>query len=85
MGEIRTQELIHFFAVQNAIIHEGIRLHPGVSTRQDRVAPDQDLVYKSPDGKTYVIPAGVSHAPRCSSHCSFEVKSLIKTPRHRPL
>jgi hypothetical protein len=44
------------------VIQEGIRLHPGVSLRQDRVAPDQELVYQNPSGKTYVIPAGVSIA-----------------------
>lgn len=44
----------------NAVIQEGIRLHPGVSIRQDRVAPDQDLFYQSPSGKNYVIPAGTA-------------------------
>jgi cytochrome P450 len=43
----------------NAIIQETIRLHPGGTHRQDRVAPDQDLVYRSADGKyNYVLPAG---------------------------
>jgi hypothetical protein len=45
------------------VIQEGIRLHPGVSLRQDRVAPDQALVYESPSGKTYLIPAGVGSFP----------------------
>lgn len=45
------------------MIQEGIRLHPGVSLRQDRVAPDQALVYEGPSGKTYVIPAGVRTFP----------------------
>ena len=44
-----------------AVIEEGIRLHPGASVRQDRVAPDEDLFYEdSKNGKKYVIPRGVS-------------------------
>ncbi|KAH6886986.1 cytochrome P450 [Thelonectria olida] len=42
----------------NALIQEAIRLYPGASHRQDRVAPDENLVYQRPDGKTFVIPAG---------------------------
>jgi len=42
----------------NAIIEESLRLYPGASLRQDRVAPDEDIIYESPDGRTIVIPAG---------------------------
>lgn len=43
----------------NAVIQEALRLYPGATHRQDRVAPDEDLVYEDPaTGKTYVIPAG---------------------------
>lgn len=44
----------------NAIIEEAIRLYPGATHRQDRVAPDEDLVYHSSDGKSYTIPAGTA-------------------------
>lgn len=42
----------------NAVIQEALRLYPGATHRQDRIAPDEDLVYESPDGKQYVMPAG---------------------------
>ncbi|GAM87000.1 hypothetical protein ANO11243_050210 [Dothideomycetidae sp. 11243] len=43
----------------NALIEEAIRFYPGATHRQDRVAPDEDLVYTDPDtGKSVVIPAG---------------------------
>ena len=43
----------------NALISEAIRLYPGATHRQDRVAPDEDLLYTDPaSGKTYTIPAG---------------------------
>jgi cytochrome P450 len=44
-----------------AVIQEGIRLHPGVSFRQDRIAPDEDLLYEDMKrGKRYIVPRGVS-------------------------
>jgi cytochrome P450 len=44
-----------------AVIEEGIRLHPGASVRQERIAPDEDLVYQDVKGeRRYVIPKGVS-------------------------
>lgn len=44
-----------------AVIQEGIRLHPGASIRQERVAPDEDLLYEDPkSGKKYLITKGVS-------------------------
>jgi len=43
-----------------AVIQEGLRLHPSVSFRQDRVAPDEDLFYEDVKrGKQYIIPRGV--------------------------
>ena len=44
----------------NAIIQEAIRLHPGATHRQDRVCPDEDLIYESPLGRRYVIPRGTA-------------------------
>ena len=44
-----------------AVIQEAIRLHPAASVRQERVAPDEDLVFEDREfGKKYVIPKGVS-------------------------
>ena len=46
-----------------AVIQEGIRLHPGASIRQERVAPDEDLFYEdAKSGKKYVIKKGVSES-----------------------
>lgn len=43
----------------SAVIQEGLRLHPAVSTRQERVAPDEELLYTDEKSKkTYRIPAG---------------------------
>jgi len=45
----------------SAVIQEGIRMHPGASIRQDRVAPDEDLVYEDQrSGKKWIIEKGVS-------------------------
>ena len=44
---------------KTAVIREGVRLHPGSTFRMERVSPDEDLVYKSAEGKAHVIPAGV--------------------------
>jgi cytochrome P450 len=44
----------------NALIEEALRLYPSATHRQDRVAPDEDLVFMYPDGKTLVIPAGTT-------------------------
>lgn len=42
-----------------AMIHEGLRMMPGVSQRSTRIARDEDLVYKSRDGSVnWVIPRG---------------------------
>ncbi|KAG4419362.1 hypothetical protein IFR04_007510 [Cadophora malorum] len=43
----------------SAVIQEGIRMHPGASIRQDRVAPDEDLVYEDQrSGKKWIIEKG---------------------------
>lgn len=42
----------------NALIEESLRVYPGASAPQDRVAPDQDLIYQYTDGRTLVFPAG---------------------------
>jgi cytochrome P450 len=46
-------------AYLNAVIHEALRLYPGATHRQDRAAPDEDLVYRDENtGRVHVIPAG---------------------------
>jgi cytochrome P450 len=41
----------------SAVIQEGLRLHPAVSGRQQRVAPTEDLIYIDPsNNKTYKLP-----------------------------
>ncbi|KAK4498052.1 hypothetical protein PRZ48_010708 [Zasmidium cellare] len=43
----------------NAIIQEALRLYPGAVHRQDRCAPDEDLIYHNPETDTTIkIPAG---------------------------
>jgi cytochrome P450 len=42
----------------NALIQEAIRLYPGATPRQDRAAPDEDLIYWRPDGTAFTIPRG---------------------------
>ncbi|KAL1656291.1 hypothetical protein SLS61_001365 [Didymella pomorum] len=39
---------------------EALRLYPSATHRQDRVAPDEDLVFMYPDGKTLVVSAGTT-------------------------
>lgn len=42
-----------------AVLHESLRMMPGVSHRSARIAREEELVYKSTDGKTeWVIPRG---------------------------
>ncbi|KAF7561089.1 hypothetical protein G7046_g3049 [Stylonectria norvegica] len=42
----------------NALIEEALRLYPSATHRQDRVAPDEDLVFQYPDGRELTIRAG---------------------------
>ncbi|ERS99014.1 Cytochrome P450 family protein [Sporothrix schenckii 1099-18] len=44
----------------NALIEEVLRMHPSATHRQDRVAPDDDLVYVYDDGSSIVLPRGSS-------------------------
>lgn len=44
----------------NAVIEEAIRLYPGATHRQDRVAPDEDLIYHGLNGEQIVIPKGTA-------------------------
>jgi len=55
---IPSSEQIEALPYLSAVIQEGIRLHPGASLRQERVAPDEDLFYEAPNGKKFVIPRG---------------------------
>lgn len=42
-----------------AVIHESLRMMPGVSHRSARIAREEDLVYKSRDGRVqWIIPRG---------------------------
>lgn len=42
------------------MIKETIRLHSPGSMRQERVAPEEDIVYVGKGGKEVIIPRGVS-------------------------
>ncbi|GAB7323787.1 hypothetical protein MBLNU13_g07242t1 [Cladosporium sp. NU13] len=42
----------------NALIEEALRLYPSATHRQDRVAPNDDLIFSHPDGEQVIIPAG---------------------------
>lgn len=43
----------------NAVIQEALRFHPSAVHRQDRTAPDEDLIYHNPETDTTIkIPAG---------------------------
>ena len=61
---IREDSLPTFSQIENlpylsAIIQEGLRLHPGTTARQERIAPDEDLYYTNHRNHiTYKIPAG---------------------------
>lgn len=58
----------------NALIEEAIRFYPGATHRQDRIAPDEDLVYEYPDGRTVIVPAGTPigmTAPLLNRHPSI--------------
>ncbi|KAI1799353.1 cytochrome P450 [Daldinia bambusicola] len=45
----------------NAVIQEGLRLHPGVVSRMARISPDKDITYHDKKrGAAYLIPAGTA-------------------------
>ncbi|KAL6410596.1 benzoate 4-monooxygenase cytochrome P450 [Ilyonectria robusta] len=41
-----------------AVIHEALRMMPGVAMRSARIARNEDLIYRSRDGDAWVIPKG---------------------------
>ena len=75
-----------------AVVQEGLRMHAGASTRQQRVAPDEDLVYTdTKTAKKWIIPAGtpVSMTPRLLQYLpqyfpdpnKFRPERWIENPR----
>ena len=75
----------------NAVIQECLRMYPGATLRQDRVAPDEELIYTYPDGRTLPIPKGTAIgmcAPFINRHPSiydrpneFLPERYIKDPK----
>ena len=74
------------------VIQEGIRMHPGATLRQQRVAPDEDLVYVDKGtGKKWVIPRGTpvsmtpSHLHRLEEYFpepnEFRPERWVENPR----
>ncbi|PVH72518.1 putative P450 monooxygenase [Cadophora sp. DSE1049] len=58
-GRLPTFAQVETLPYLSAVIQEGLRLHPAVSSRQQRVAPDEDLLYTNRStSTTYKIPAG---------------------------
>lgn len=61
----------------NALIEETLRLHPTGTHRQDRVAPDEDLIFTHSDGTKVCIPAGTiigMTAPLLNRHPAWYAK-----------
>jgi cytochrome P450 len=78
----------------SAVIQEGLRLHPAVSGRQQRVAPTEDLLYTNPaTKKSYKLPKGtvmamnpilLSRIPSLyPSPGEFRPERFIENPRLR--
>ena len=75
----------------NALIEEVLRFYPSVTHRQDRMAPDEDLIYQYPDGRTICVPAGTivgMTAPLVNRHPgwypdgdSFQPDRFIENPK----
>lgn len=58
-GHFPTFSQVENLPYLSAVIQEGLRIHPAVSTRQERVAPDEDLFYTGHStGTIYELPAG---------------------------
>ncbi|KAJ4252404.1 hypothetical protein NW762_011003 [Fusarium torreyae] len=70
----------------NALIEEALRFYPAATHRQDRVAPNEDLVYEYPDGKTLLLPKGSAigmTAPLVNRHPSlFEDPDTFNPDRY---
>jgi cytochrome P450 len=63
----------------SAIIQEGLRLHPAVISRQQRVAPSEDLVYTDPTTSiSYSLPRGTVMA--MNPLLLARIPSLYPTP-----
>lgn len=57
-GRLPTFAQVETLPYLSAVIQEGLRLHPAVSSRQQRVAPDEDLIYTNRStGTAYKISA----------------------------
>lgn len=81
----------------NALIEEALRFYPTATHRQDRIAPNEDLVYEYPNGKTLTIPKGyiigmtaplVNRSPLlCDDPETFKPERYIEDPKllHRHL
>lgn len=70
----------------NALIEETLRLYPSATHRQDRVAPDGDLVFQYPDGRNLIVPAGTQvgmTAPIINRHSAwFEDPEVFSPDRY---
>jgi cytochrome P450 len=78
----------------SAVIQEGLRWYPAVSSRQQRVAPSEGLVYTNPGtGRTYNLPRGTTMAMNpvllsripslYPSPSEFRPERFIENPRLR--
>lgn len=70
----------------NALIKESLRMYPSAVGRQDRVAPEQDLIYQYPDGRAIKLPAGTvmgMTAPLINRHPAwFDNPDLFNPDRY---
>ncbi|KAK2765686.1 cytochrome p450 [Colletotrichum kahawae] len=67
----------------NATIEEALRVYPSATHRQDRVAPDEDLVFEYADGRTLVLPAGTMvgmTAPLLNKHPAWFTEPHVFNP-----
>ncbi|KAJ4377178.1 hypothetical protein N0V83_000001 [Neocucurbitaria cava] len=67
----------------NALIEETLRLYPSATHRQDRVAPDDDLIFQYPAGRRLTIPAGTMvgmTAPIVNRHTAWYANPDVFDP-----